>query len=382
MVITQCPAPKQLRRNWTNVYDPTLACHDSGGEQLSYSNSAASDNDVFNDIAALEDSLIDNYSTNLNGITIMTKATKLTAIADAILKADAKTHTTNNHGHSYFDPLDTLEDTIGVHANFHAQVLSSMAWMVDASCISQARTVLFNRWADADQTTKSFNEFCIDIIEELDHPSLYEDGTPEHHLAQLLALRENWHDAAANAASADDKDYKQRSLREQLESEKPAIANIGTRANYEVIAEREAKGDVAKQARLLDAYIQADTLNNSQRVENNKKLLPTVMLVLQGAMRYKPETIRFDQLPGATQKRLTQFAITTINRIKLDVAKRLANQPIAFGHVIESAYEATEALNTVIAAKYKDDQGDLENIASQSDITHARRQKRVAANTL
>jgi hypothetical protein len=86
-------------------------------------------------------------------------------------------------------------------------------------------------------------------------------------------------------------------------------------------------------------------------------------------------------MPTSTQKRLTQFAITTINRIKLDVARRLANQPIAFGHVIESAYEATEALNAVIAAKYTDE-GELENVASQSDINHARRQKRIAANTL
>ena len=335
MVITHCPAPKQLRRNWTNVYDPSLACHDGSGEPISlHTRATASDSDVFNDIAALENSLIDNYSTNLFGNTIMTKAKKLTAIADTILNADAKVHTLTTQGHAYFDPLDTLEDTLGVHANFHAQVLSSMAWMVDASCISQARTVLFNRWADADQTEQTFNDFCLSIMEELDHESLYEDGTPEHQLAQLLALREHWHDAAANAASTDNKDYKQRSLREQLESEKPAIANVGTRANFESIAAREAKGDAAKQARLLEAYIQADALNTSQRVENNRKLLPTVMIVLQAALRYKPEATRFDQMPIATQKRLTQFGITTINRIKLDVAKRLANQPIAFGHVI------------------------------------------------
>ena len=384
MVITQCPTPKLLRRNWTNVYDPTLACHDSGGEPISmHTRATASDSDVFNDIAALEDSLIEYTSTNLNGINIMATSKKLTAIADAILNADAKVHAINNQGHAYFDPLDTLEDKLGLHSYMHSQVLSSMAWAVDAACISQAKNVVFGRWGETDKEATNFNDFCQNILEELDHESLYEDGTPEHQLAQLLTLREHWHDAAAAAASADNRDYKQKSLREQIESKQPALPNIGARQNFEAIAESESGGDPVKKAQFLADCIRASELNSIQMVENDKRLLPTTMLVLQAASRYKPDTIRFDQLPVQTQQRFVQAAPKTIDRIRVQAASKFANSPIAFARMNAAAGDAVKALNDVLRTKYAAP-GELENSAvhDMHNRGHNLRMRRAFANML
>src|SRR3990167_4266078 len=93
----------------------------------------------------------------------------------------------------------------------HSRVLDSMAWMLDSSCISQARTILFERYKEVDHDAPdAFNDFCQDVAENLDHESLYGNeaqGSPEQTFAILLALRNQWHDAAARAASADNRDY-------------------------------------------------------------------------------------------------------------------------------------------------------------------------------
>ncbi len=283
-------------------------------------------------------------------------------------------------GNNYFDPIDLLEDKLGHQPNLHSRVMESMAWMLDSSCISQARTVLFERFKDASlDEPMPFNDFCQEVAEDIDHESLYEDEGNLSTLAILMALRDHWHDAAAHAASADDRDYKSKSLREQMESEKVKLADIGTRVNYRKIADLEARGDLAKADRLYAAYMEADALSSTQRVESNKSLMPTILEVLRTAKRYAVESSRFDELPLNKQRQLTTFAIGAIDRSRADIAKRLSKQPIAFGHLAEAAFEATEALNKIVMSKYSD-VGELENVRSQVSIDHERNSKRVACS--
>lgn len=284
-------------------------------------------------------------------------------------------------GHSFFDPIDLLEDHLGTQPALHSRVLESVTWMLDSSCISQARTILFERYKEVDHTeANAFQDFCQDVAENLDHPSLYAedaDGSPEHTLSVLMALRNHWHDAAASAASADNRDYKAKSLRELMESEKVKPADVGTRVNYKKLAELEARGDEAKATRLYDSYMQADALASANRIDGNKALMPTILELLRTVNRYAVESSRFDHLPLVVQRRLTTFCVGSVDRSKLDIAKRLAKQPIAFGHIAEAAFQATEALNIVIVNKFSD-AGELENITSQVQHDMNRNEKRKA----
>lgn len=296
----------------------------------------------------------------------------------------AKLATATTVGTSFFDPIDLLEDHLGAQPTLHSRVLDSMAWMLDSSCISQARSILFERYKDVDHTAPdAFNNFCQDVAENLDHPSLYAEdaeGSPEHTLSVLMALRNHWHDAAASAAAADNRDYKSKSLRDLMESEKVKPADVGTRVNYKKLAELEARGDEAKAERLYNSYMQADALASAGRVDSNKALMPTILELLRTVNRYAIESSRFDHLPLIVQRRLTTFTVGAVDRSKLEVAKRLAKQPIAFGHIAEAAFQATEALNLTIVNKYSD-VGELENITSQvqTDIDRAAKRKAICS---
>lgn len=296
----------------------------------------------------------------------------MTALAEAMPK-DAV-----SSGTSFFDPIDLLEDKLGHQAALHSRVLDSMAWMLDSSCISQARNVLFARYTEIDHDAPdAFKDFCQTVSEDLAHDSLYEFEGNEQTLAILLALRDQWHDAAARAAASDNRDYKSKSLRELMESEKAKPADVGTRVNYRKVADLESRGDKAKADRLFAAYMEADALSSAARVDNNKSLMPTLLEILRTARHYAVEGSRFDQLPLTKQRQLTTFAVGAIDRTRADVAKRFNKQPIAFGHIAEAAFEATEALNKVITSKYSD-VGELENTRSQVSIDMERNSKRVA----
>jgi hypothetical protein len=286
-------------------------------------------------------------------------------------------------GTAFFDPIDLLEDTMGAQPVLHSRVLDSLVWMLDSSCISQARSIFFERYKEVDHTSPTaFNDFRQDVAENLDHPSLYgedNEGSAEHTLSILLALRDHWHDAAASATAADDRDYKPKSLRELMESEKAKPADVGTRTNFRAIANAEGGGDSAKADRLYTSYMEADAIASANRVDSNKELMPTILEVLRTAKRYAVEASRFDQLPLTVQRRLTNFVLGAIARSRMDVAKRLAKQPIAFGHANEAAHQANLALVQVMNTKFSD-VGEMENVTSQTAIDLGRNAKRVACS--
>lgn len=334
--------------------------------------------------------------------------TNQTAIAIAMQNAGVLTTPSLidrvTHGTAYFDPLELLEDKIGQQPMLHSRVLKSISWMIDNSCISQARTILFARYKDDDHEgiTDPFGNFCQQIAADLSHESIYIEESNEHTLALLLALRQQWHDAAGRAAAADDQDYNPKSLRELMIDEKPQTANVGTRHNYQTMAHDEAMVGYAEEKakaikvdpvngaahfddmidakikRLIDIYLSSNIILQAQRAEGNKKLMPTILEILRTASRYASADVRFDHLPLSSQRRLTQFVVATVERMKVDLAQRLANQPLAFGRVSEAALNATTALNKVLATKFTE-VGDLENTSlNGEDLEMARRREHTA----
>lgn len=276
-----------------------------------------------------------------------------------------------------FDPIDLFEDTMSLQPMLHSKVMESMCWMIDQSCINQARTILFERYKEADHTgADSFADFCQLVAEDIDHQSLYDEEGNEAALATMLSLRNYWHDTAAACFAANDQDYKSKSLREHMEAEKVKAADVGTRTNYRKLAELEAAGDTAKAERLYSSYMQANALASQQRVDSNKALMPVTLEILRTANRYAAVSLKFSDLPTTKQKQLVSFAVGVIERARVDVAARMSKQPIAFGHVAEAAYQATFKLNDVLKQKYSD-AGELES-CSQVQLEMNRSAKRRA----
>ena len=287
--------------------------------------------------------------------------------------------------YAFFDPLDTLDDTIGHEAALHARVMNSMVWRLDSMCISQARTILFARYTNADkEIDKPFETFCLDVHSQLKHESLYNlassEETNEQTLATLMALRQSWHDAAASAASRNDQDYTAKTLRQLVEAEKAQPASIDTRTNFAAIAKAEANGDPIEEKLRLDAMMQSHIARSTKRAVGNRELIPVVLEILRTVSSYAPADARFDQLPARAQRSLTSFAITAIDRTRVELAER--QSPTAFQRSDAAARKGLAAIDKVLTAKYHDT-GELENTSSPLsgvELEHQRQQKRVACS--
>lgn len=291
-----------------------------------------------------------------------------------------------NSNHAYFDPADLCMDYLARAPELYAKVSSSMAWSIDNACINQARNILFTRFAAAQEQAENANDlvfadFCQNVAEDLAHESLYQPGeidTPEYTLAILLAVREQWHDAAAAAAAADNRDYNPKTLRELMDAEKPRDPDAGTIANHRLMIKLEANGDEALEARMLESVIAAEKIASINRVARGKPLRPVLLEVLRTVKTYgMQESARFDQLPTTVQRSLTTQILSALDRNANDLASRLARQPITFARMAECKYQCKEALQKVILSKFADT-GELENTTSQVQIDMDRMAKRRA----
>ena len=370
MMYLICPTSKpRPEERWTNVHVPEPNQPDEPDDTA----------DVFESVSQVESERLEFFNLNLIGTEIMTNS-----IATAMQAAGITHAMPAIKGHSYFDPIDVVEDNLGLNSMMMAKVTSSLAWNLDIACINAARAVLYSRYAESDKSTlppgNPFDLFCQGVVEDLSHQSLYDDESPTQTLAQLLALRAHWHDAAQSATAADNRDYNPKSLEQMLIEEKPLAADVGERTNLKIIARMESGGDTAKETRLLQSYIDASNIAAANRTENNKKLIPTITLVISTVQRYAPAETRFDHLPKLTQKILTERTVSTVNRIKMEVAKTLARNPIEFGHVIEAAYKCTNQLIEVLGTKFSD-HDELEYAGMPHGVTqYDRNQKRIASN--
>lgn len=397
MNFIHCPKqPPRPEERWTHVAESAYVEEDTAP-------------DVFEHISKIETLTIERLNHNLNGI-IMTSsiAQALTAaniVAKPVKAPRVRTVTADTKAkakaaadqklatalaemvptyHNYFDPIDVLEDTLGKYPVAHAKVMNSAAWTIDMACINAARNILFTRYLESERVegeASKLNDFSLGIVEMISHQSFYvgDEDTPEKTLSTLLALRNHWHDAAASASSANGKDYNPKSFDDLLLSEKPRTANIGTRANYEMIAKLESGGDAGKQQRMLASFIQADELSAVQRAADNRKLIPTLSIILSTVARYAEDSTRFDFLPHDTQRKLTTQVRKSLDNAKLDMAKTLAREPIMFGHVLEACYQCSTALDKVLASKFSD-AAELESAAVPHSVTtYNRRQKAIAA---
>jgi len=390
-----CPprGPRPEER-WTQTYQPSI----TGGDDI------PDEHDVFETVAAIEEDSLEQTNLNLTGKTMNTTvnttapATKAKrapkvhlldakSLANPVIEpvvAEAIAVSMPSH-HRYFDPIDMLEDHLGARPAAYSRLMNSASWMLDMACINAARNIVFTRYAESEldaQTENRFGTFCQGIAEMLSHDSFYEcdEDTPEKTLATLLGLSRNWHDAAAAAYASDNKDYNPKSFDELLLSEKPRMADAGTRSNYEMIAKVQARGDAIKEAHLFKCLIEADRLSAMSRSDDNKKLIPVLSITLSTAGRYAPADARFDQLPMHNQRLLTQAVLKSFDRIQIDLAKALKGQTIEFGHTLYAMDTCTQAIEHMLTTKYSD-ANELESVGvPHTVLVHQRQQKAMAAH--
>lgn len=389
------PAPPRPEERWTHTYQPPITRDDDIPDE----------HDVFETVAAAEEVSLEQLNLNLTGKS-MTTIASTTASTTTKAKRAPKVHTltasalanpvvsapvaatisqlaTMPSYHNYFDPIDMLNDHLEAFPSAHSRLLNSAAWMIDMACINAARNIVFTRYAESEldaNTENRFGTFCQGVSEMLSHDSFYQDDedTPEMTLATLLALSRNWHDATAAAYAADNKDYTPKSFDELLLSEKPRVADAGTRMNYELIAKQEARGDAAKEKRFMESFLEADRLAALNRSDENKKLIPVLSITLSTVSRYAPADARFDQLPVHNQRLLTQSILKSFDRVKLDMAKALRGQTIMFGHTLEAMYQCTEAIGKIMASKYTQ-ASELEYAGMPQGVTDFDRQQKASA---
>lgn len=192
-----------------------------------------------------------------------------------------------------------------------ARTLSSIAWIMDSTCINFARTVFNDTYKKAVglsmMETNSITEFnqIITGMSELDHElwgiidecSLegehsfsigYEDTTAIGQLKQCLTLRPEWHQAAMNAAEAIGRGYEPKTFIELLAAEK--VSNVAPQSVEELRlnAQFEANGD----SKLAEVYL-------AQKIERRK-----AMAEAQFKYRRQTNTAIAKILYVADQKRL------------------------------------------------------------------------------
>lgn len=400
-----CP-PREPRpeERWTHTYQPPVT---GGGD-------TPDEHDVFETVAAIEENSLEQTNLNLTGKTVTSTTT---ATPSTKAKRDAKVYTLTEQAlanpvipnadqafvdaiaellepsgevaspmpsyHRYFDPIDMLEDHLSARPAAYSRLMNSASWMLDMACINAARNIVFTRYAESEldaQMDDRFGAFCQGVAEMLSHESFYTvDGdSPEKTLATLMGLSRNWHDATAAAYASDNKDYNPKSFDELLLSEKPRMADAGTRSNYEMIAKVQARGDAIKEAHLLGCLLEADRLSALSRSDDNKKLIPVLSTVLSTVGRYAPADARFDQLPINNQRLLTQAVLKSFDRIQVDLARVLKGQTIEFGHTLYAMATCAEAIEHMLTTKYSESD-ELEAASLPHALLTQQRQQKAAA---
>lgn len=401
MNFIHCPKPQPRDgERWTHTYcPPTIREEDIPDEH-----------DVFETVAAAEEDSLEQTNLNLTGKTMT--AIDTTTAPSTKAKRAPKVHTLTTQAlsnpvipnadqrlvdaivagipapsmpsyHRYFDPIDMLEDHLSARPAAYSRLMNSASWMLDMACINAARNIVFTRYAESEldaQTENRFGTFCQGVAEMLSHDSFYEceEDTPEQTLATLLGISRNWHDATAAAYASDDKDYNPKSFDELLLSEKPRLADAGVRANYEMIAKVQSRGDAVKEAHLYKCLLEADHLSAVSRSDDNKKLIPVLSITLSTVGRYAPADARFDQLPMHNQRLLTQAVLKSFDRIQVDLAKALKGQTIEFGHTLYAMSTCSEAIEHMLATKYSE-ASELESTGVPHAMLSRQRQQKAAA---
>lgn len=359
---------------WCNVHEP-----DRLPEQ------ADENADVFAAVSAIEEDRIQTSNRNLKGKFLM----NTTVTNDQLeTKIEAAVHSRNTYG----DPVTILGKHLpDVSRDYYARVLNSMHWYMQMAVINSARAILFDLYSDdeikSDETPgEHFANFCLDIHDVLKRESIWTENETCVAAVEKHALMLKWEQKAISAANANDRDYEPKSLTDLLLEEKPAKVRVETRANFEVLAERQAKKlstDPAvielKKAEFMKRLVTREDMLAKDRVDGNKKLIPVIEVILEHIEKNTPRSVVFTSMDKKFMRSIISFAQATLERIaETDMAKDRKVTTQAYMRILDCQDSCIAEL-----VKFRDDHAneaeELEYAGTPQTEAHDRAQKAAAA---
>jgi len=350
----------KLPHTWCNVHEPIRQRDED----------QASDYDTFEIVAAAEQKVLDIFHINLQGKTMAKSKTQTAPVVQAPV-----VHTR----HAMFDPQALVEEHIK-SAPFAARLTSSMAWLLDNQCITLARIAQATLYKerDSDHDDLKFSEFSLQIDDYLARDTFWnqdnEHGFDEPHpltkLAQVISLRDAWHDAAATAASADNRDYRPKDFDQLIVNEKARQTSLETREKYEMLIKRRENLNDQQRADRLVAMVRRDHILAEERLTQDRENMATTLSILYEAGKHAHH-VNFHQLPEATQKSFAGSIIKIARRISQDdLAKQRSITTLDYADILDESDALEAALQQFIDVRVDKTRSVITQ--SQSEIDEAR----------
>ena len=286
----------------------------------------------------------------------------------------------------YSDPQDICETYLELHPEFHGRLASAMAFTLDKAILREAKNVLYTYWGEVKGTPElTFNMYCLSLKGTINHDSLYEVDGPLRTMAQLMTIRESWHDVAGKLIGLG---YDPQPLPAQVrEDNVNAVAKakeVGNDQELAKIHKANAEFWCDGSPEEVEQYFQDIMTNTAETqmhwAQADQLVEPSILEIISIVGRHIDTQWRFEDLPGRNQSSLMQSAINTSKKLVIKETARMRGQPIAQATLNMVVRRVVTALERSIVKRFSD-AGELENVATQESIDLARAKKRAAWNT-
>jgi hypothetical protein len=330
-------------------------------------------------ISELEQTLLEDYSLNLKGITVAQATNPVLSSADALALGKVNTR--------YTDLLDVIEDKIS-DENFRSRILPSMAWMIDQQCVTTARMFFwaeFKNYRDAEDYEPTPGADDLDLFMRtfagaLQVETVFGGGGHATTLVNLLRIRQDWHDAASSAVSSAGRVYAPSSFGELIAKERQAPISSDTKAKQAQLVKllvemnEDDEDPVEAEKMLTEMFAQNSANRAKQRLELNKRIAPAIETVIDIATRHMPDSIEFSNLDVILRERLFKVSLKFAMNAVSDIAEFNSKMSdMEYGMILMEFRAFKLAVNNILKTQFK------EHAQSTSDSRRAA--KRAAAKS-
>lgn len=285
-------------------------------------------------------------------MTQMEQALNDAGITQVETKTGGKTYTL----HTYFDPVDYLDDQLTIK-RLKRETLSTAAWFLDNNILQQAQSIVRDAWKSRIVTEATQYDDKVAFIDSLvgqlnlEKLSTGPEEGPYHTICRLAGLADDWHEYADIAANEDDRVYSPKSLIEQATTPNIRQVSGAMAANARAEAKKRSLGDSKKEDRLYNEYMTKLTHDARRFEEDDKLIRPAVLALLDYAQRNRISS-RFDELPKPMQARLAEACMRALDMGK----ERCMNAPMhEFTYILDEYDTVRDAYADILVKKFNDD---------------------------
>lgn len=259
--------------------------------------------------------------------------------------------------HAFFDPIDVIEEI--QHLTLRSLILSSMAWSADTMLINKARDVFYaarKTYMESESPTiNDFNEF-INAVRELQANEQYaeelgfeQNSGALQSIAQLIGIRQHWHDRAEIAAVAAKTKYAPKTLSELIATERVRTVDGEVASNMEALAEFSARGKPERIPQIKQHLIAEQNARYAAQHKDRQLVAPAVLnIISMGEYRNAGDTHDFWQLAVDDQVRLITQTKAAVERSIMTLATWRLPQGDYARFVLPEGYDTVDKLEAVL----------------------------------